>query len=106
AVEHFPGDGVFLKSAEVAATLIVEHDDLGPRADFFQVPKAAGLSDDAASVHADPEAIFSAGLAGDAIVHFPLLDAPAVAPFDPSSKRRIIPIMFRRQIHVGVLAKA
>jgi hypothetical protein len=71
---------------------MVEHQDLGPRADRRDVTKRAALAGDAATVHADPEAVGAAGLTGDTVVVVPQGKPTLIAPLDPASKSRIIPV--------------
>src|SRR4051812_14443351 len=106
AAEHFPRQPVFLKSAEIAATLVVEHDDFGAGADLLQVAEAVSLPGHAAAVHADPETILATGLAGHAIVELPLLDASGVAPFDPFAIGDVVPIALRGQFLAAILVEA
>ena len=93
AVDELAGLAVLLEAARVRAGLVIEHEDLGPAADFLEVAETAALPADRAAVHADPEAIRPARGFGRAIVRVPDLQPPRVVPLDPLAIDRIVPVL-------------
>ena len=106
AVNQFSRLAVLGKAAGVLPRLRVEHDERGALADALVVAEAGALVGHVAAGHADPDAVFSAGFAGGAIVDVPHLEAPRVAPLDPLAVGRVAPVGLLRQVEAGGLAEA
>ena len=105
-MHEFSVEGIFADGAAVGAGLVVEHDDFGAGGELLEIAEGGGLGGDIAAEHAEPEAIFSAGVAGDAVVEVPLFDAAGVGPVDPLAEGGVVPVVFGGEILGGEFFEA
>ena len=105
AVNELAAVGIFGEPGGIGARLAVEQENFRALGDGLDVAEAGGLPADAGAVHADPEAIFSAGFARDAIVGIPQLHSPGVVPLNPLAVDRVVPVALGGEILAGAIAK-
>ena len=100
-VDALAGIAILLEAGIVIAPLMIEHHDVGTRADLLQVAERARLRGHRSAVHARPDAIRSSSRARGPIVQFPYFDAARVTPHDPVAVRPVVPVGLPRQRAAG-----
>src|SRR5262249_42065488 len=104
-VDPLAGVAVLLEAAGVVTGLVVEHQDLGAAGDGRDVAEPGRLGRDRAAVHADPQAVRPARLAGHAVVAVPALHPAVAVPEAPFPVRRVAPVLPRGGGFAGAAAE-